>query len=343
MAAVGRVLLMPKGNYINSDVYNRLDWVRYGGAAWVCKQDNTTGVIPSLSASEWQVLAQDGTVGGWTSVLGKPFDTIGSGLSVNSSKELTVAKNMTTDKVTIQALNELLTGTGTAGYDAGSGASPRYFPAKFIYTTSLTSIADGDMITIKLPVAGSEYGTYLSIDGGSTYKPIALYNAVKFATEYGVGNYVTLIYNSNGAVDDIYPVAGGNSPSTVTGGAFRVLNYSPVIVDQTYDSTSENAQSGIAVAEALDDRVYKNVITATVAAGSSVTIPEPDTSGGSPVYVYDDHITANSAVFPIAEKSGGTPVKFTSCVTTTNASGGYVTITLAEAISSQKIGYAVIN
>ena len=341
MAVVGRVLLMPRGSYVNTDVYNKLDWVRYGGAAWVCKQDNTTGVIPSLSASQWQVLAQDGTVGGWTSVSGKPFETIGSGLYVNGSNELTIATNMTTDKVTIQALNELLTGTGTAGYDAGSGASPRYFPAKFIYNTSLTSIADGDMITIKLPVAGSEYGTYLSIDGGSTYKPIALHDAVKFSTEYGVGNYVTLIYNSNGAVDDIYPVTGGNSTSTITGGAFRVLNYSAI--DQTYDGTSTHAQSGVAVAEALDDRVYKNVITATAAAGASVIIPTPDTSGGSTVYVYDDHIKADSAVFPIAEKSGGTPVKFTSCVTTTSASGGYVTITLAEAISSQKIGYAVIN
>lgn len=29
-----------------------------------------------------------------------------------------------------QAINQLITGTGTAGADKGSGASPRYIPAK---------------------------------------------------------------------------------------------------------------------------------------------------------------------------------------------------------------------
>lgn len=253
MAVVGRVLLMPRGSFVMTDVYNRLDWVRDGGAAWVCKQDNVTGIRPSLSTPEWQVLAQDGTVGGWSSIASKPFETIGNGLAVNSSNELTLAKSATTDKVTVQALNELLTGTGTAGYDAGSGASPRYFPAKYIYNTALTSVADGDMITVKMPVAGSEYGTYLSIDGGSNYYPIALYDDIKFATEYGVGDYVTLIFVNNGAVDDIYPVTGGNTPGTVTGGAFRVVNYHEQTVDQTYDGTSANAQSGTAVAEAVDE------------------------------------------------------------------------------------------
>ena len=323
MAVVGRVLLIPRGNYINTDVYNRLDWVRYGGAAWVCKQDNTTGVLPSLSASEWQVLAQDGTVGGWSSIANKPFETVGSGLLVNSSEELTIAKNMTTDKVTVQAINELLTGTGTAGYDAGSGTSPRYFPAKFIYNTSLTSIADGDIITVKLPVAGSAYGTYLSIDGGSTYKPIALYDAVKFATEYGVGNYVTLIYNSNGAVDDIYPVAGGDSTSTVTGGAFRVLNYLEKI-DQTYDGTSANAQSGTAVESVLATTIKRSNVT--MAAGSNVRIPESGT---------DSRIKTTSTVIPVANSI----LKY-SAIT---VGSGYAEITMAQSISGAEVGVVVIN
>jgi hypothetical protein len=78
MSVVGRVLLIPRGSWTSTDVYNRLDWVRYNGVAWVCKQDNTTGVVPSTSASEWQILAQDGTVGGWSSISSKPFSTIGS-------------------------------------------------------------------------------------------------------------------------------------------------------------------------------------------------------------------------------------------------------------------------
>ena len=41
---IGRILLMPKGDYSGSAVYNALDWVRYSGSAWVCTTDNTTGI-----------------------------------------------------------------------------------------------------------------------------------------------------------------------------------------------------------------------------------------------------------------------------------------------------------
>ena len=90
MAAIGRILLMPKGTYSASAVYNALDWVRYSGAAWVCTTDNTTNVTPSTSAPEWQLLAEDGTVGGWSSIANKPFETIGNGLDVDSLNALVI-------------------------------------------------------------------------------------------------------------------------------------------------------------------------------------------------------------------------------------------------------------
>lgn len=92
---VGRILLIPKGDYSASAVYNTLDWVRFSGAAWVCKVDGTTNVTPTTSAPEWQLLAEDGTVGGWSSLSGKPFETIGAGLNVNLLKELEVAAKNT--------------------------------------------------------------------------------------------------------------------------------------------------------------------------------------------------------------------------------------------------------
>lgn len=58
-AIAGRVLLIPKGNYDPAATYNNLDWVRYDHAAWVCKEDNTQNVPPSLSATEWQLLVED--------------------------------------------------------------------------------------------------------------------------------------------------------------------------------------------------------------------------------------------------------------------------------------------
>lgn len=83
---VGRILLMPKGNYNPNVVYNSLDWVRQSGASWVCKVDGTTGITPSASATtNWALMAEDGTVGGWSSISGKPFDSVGTGLSVDTS------------------------------------------------------------------------------------------------------------------------------------------------------------------------------------------------------------------------------------------------------------------
>lgn len=83
MAAIGRVLLIPKGDYSGSATYNMLDWVRDNGAAWVCKVDNTIGVapptLPATYNANWQLIAADGTVSGsiaWSSVNNKPFDDV---------------------------------------------------------------------------------------------------------------------------------------------------------------------------------------------------------------------------------------------------------------------------
>lgn len=99
-APIGRVLLMPRGNYNSDAVYNALDWVRHGGASWVCTTDNTTGVAPSPSTPEWQLMASDGTVGGWDSLANKPFETLGDGVMKDAA-----------DKLTLKVDDSLLLGT----------------------------------------------------------------------------------------------------------------------------------------------------------------------------------------------------------------------------------------
>ena len=71
----------------------------------------------------------------------------------------------------------------------------------------------------------------------------------------------------------------------------------------------------------------------TVSAGGTVRIPASGT---------DSRISTASTciVTPVADlKSSGKPYKITSCV----VSNGYVTITMAEAISNINIGIEVIN
>ena len=119
MAAIGRVLLIPKENYSGTTVYNALDWVRYNGAAWVCKVDNTIGVapptLPTIQNANWQLLAADGSVSGsvaWSAVTGKPFDSVksGGGIDVNVSNELELDTSY-------------LTGSNISYDNTGSGAT----------------------------------------------------------------------------------------------------------------------------------------------------------------------------------------------------------------------------
>lgn len=63
----------------------------------------------------------------------------------------------------------------------------------------------------------------MSVDGGTTYHPIALHNTSRLTTQYPVGTYISVIYQSTGTVST-YALGGANSASTVTG-VFRVLNY----------------------------------------------------------------------------------------------------------------------
>jgi len=117
---IGRILLMPRGNYSATDVYNHLDVVRFSGASWVCKVDNTTNIAPPTppvtSNANWQLLAEDGTVGGWSSLTGKPFDAVGDGLNVNSTNELEVAVgdglkiNSTTKEVEVDKSTSVASG-----------------------------------------------------------------------------------------------------------------------------------------------------------------------------------------------------------------------------------------
>ena len=91
------------------------------------------------------------------------------------------------------------------------------------------TLTDGDIITIKIPVAGHTAGVYLSIDNGTTYKPIATNSTSRLTTHYAVNNYITLIYESSGSIAT-YAINGADTTSTITGGVWRVINY--------YDSNS---------------------------------------------------------------------------------------------------------
>ena len=132
--------------------------------------------------------------------------------------------NLTTAKMTAtKATNQLITGTGTAGEDKGSGQSPRYFPSTWKFNTGIT-VAAGDTFTIKIPVAGISYGVWISVDNGTNYYPVVTQGTTKLTTHFPVDNIITVVYEASATID-VMPTTGGDGYTSYTGGIFRVLNF----------------------------------------------------------------------------------------------------------------------
>ena len=67
----------------------------------------------------------------------------------------------------------------------------------------------------------------MSVDNGATYYPVIENGTGKITTHYGATTPLQIIFDPTGSAASITPVAGANTAngSTITGGAFRVLNY----------------------------------------------------------------------------------------------------------------------
>ncbi len=59
---IGRILIIPKGNYDPSTPYNSLDLVRYDSKSWLCKTDGIIGITPT-EGTDWTLMTKDGTDG----------------------------------------------------------------------------------------------------------------------------------------------------------------------------------------------------------------------------------------------------------------------------------------
>lgn len=229
MAAIGRVLLMPKGDYSGSAIYNSLDWVRDNGAAWVCKVDGTQGIapptLPVTSNANWQVLAEDGSVSGavdWGNVNNKPFDDIavGGGLDVDNNKKLLldpnflVGSNIGYDNTTSQL-------TATNVQDAideiaqGGGGGDTVSWNQIQGSTGATKIAE---ITIN----GNKENVYAPQGGGGGASKLDDLSDVSITGTPSQGE--TLIANSSGIFENQPMPQGGhtmipttNDIATITG------------------------------------------------------------------------------------------------------------------------------
>lgn len=119
------------------------------------------------------------------------------------------------------------TGTATAAADSGASASPnRYKPALWKFNYGIVPVT-GDTIVIKTPGVGHDYGTWLSLDNGTTYHPICTWQGTshsRVTTHFPSGSYLYLVYDANQVTDSVFAAAGSDSRSNVTG-SWCVVNF----------------------------------------------------------------------------------------------------------------------
>jgi hypothetical protein len=98
--------------------------------------------------------------------------------------------------------NKMITGTGTAAvaYVAASGDTPATNgkPALWKFNLGIATPTDGMTITITIPIAGHSNGVFVSLDNGTTYKPVSVVGTARLTTHYPVNHMLTLIYDADG-------------------------------------------------------------------------------------------------------------------------------------------------
>lgn len=150
---------------------------------------------------------------------------------------------------------KVMTGSGTAAQDKGSGVSNRYCPALWTFNTGAAP-SDGDVIYIKIPVAGHDYGVWLSTDNGTTYKPISLINNGRLTTHFAVNRRISLVYEADGATDSVFNYSGGDARINVTGGCWRVINYYDANNYHSFCTTASGTAAKVANATNFVLRTY---------------------------------------------------------------------------------------
>ena len=210
-----------------------------------------------------------------------------------------------------------LTGSGTAGSDAGSGNSPRYKPSLWTFNAGVT-VANGEVYFIKIPVAGGTYGVWLSLNNGTNYYPVTTSNGkARFTTHYPANTVIAVTYESASACT-CYAKAGADSTADVTG-CFRVLNdydaNTNTAVTQT--ATSTNANYEVLFSATADNttrtegaRKYNNLTFNPSTGNLNVTKINSVTVGSSPkftdtTYSAGTGLSLSSTTFSLAT-SGAT-------------------------------------
>ena len=199
--------------------------------------------INTSSGSTTKCLTEKGTWASFTNNAGTVTSVTikgGTNIDVDSESAITGSGTRTISLSSVQ--NPLIAASSTAAVTSSPYKSSRW---AFNLGVAAADLTTGMMITVKIPQPTNTYGSYVSIDNGTTYKPIAVGTGKgRMTTHYAQNNIITLFYDSAGTVTT-YAFNGAASTSDVTGGCWRVLNYydsgnTTTTVRQSLDTTNKN-------------------------------------------------------------------------------------------------------
>jgi len=200
--------------------------------------------------------------------------------------------------------NSVITGTGTAAQDKGAGVSPRYFPAKWSFNTGFTP-AEGDIITITIPVAGHPWGDWMSIDNGSTWHPVNQQGTGRLTTHFGAGQVIQLVFDADGQTNSMTPVAGADSVNgtNVTGGCWRVLNMYDSNTDVRPSAYCDTAAATAAKAASctnyiLLDKSYLHITMVYANSSASAITLNVNGRGAKAIYINGAASSASNYTLP---------------------------------------------
>ena len=188
-----------------------------------------------------------------------------SGIITTGTQTFAGAKTFNEKIVAKKEINHIITGSGVAG----SSNNGTYVPAKWTFNITSSAPVNGDIITIKTPTAGHTNGVYISTNNGTNYFPVALNGTTRLTNEYPINTCLQLIFESTGSVGEIYSASGGSTRTTVSNGAWRVINFYHHD-DDTYDRIKWNL--AVKAAEAITaDTVVVGSSSGYKTAASGVT------------------------------------------------------------------------
>ena len=203
-----------------------------------------------------------------------------NGLQISTNYLKLSGGTMTGTLTTRMPINQII----TDGRLTAAVSDEVSLPEKWNFNTSIVP-TQGDILTIQTPGDGHDNGIMLSLDNGTTYHPISLNGNDRLIDEYPANSILTLVYDENNVVHNVYPASGAATRTSITG-TWRVINYydsgAPYGV-RVYKDAAENVDLPLLISRFMYSdllETYTNNVYGTVSTDST-RVPTYNASTGT--------------------------------------------------------------